>query len=68
MTNTHRVSVMSLDTNIPLYTGTPKDISRFINMPELAVCGYAEWGRPAKKLKKLGYYLRWVPITTGDTQ
>ena len=47
-----------------MYTGTIRQVASLINMSDYQVLGYANWGNPAKRLNKNGYFFRFVKQST----
>lgn len=46
-----------------MYTGTIRQVAGLVKMSDYQVLGYANWGHPAKKLNKNGYFFRFKPST-----
>ena len=57
------VEIVETDSFRVMYTGTIRQVASLVNLSDYQVLGYANWGNPARKLKKNGYFFRFKPST-----
>jgi hypothetical protein len=58
------VEIVETDSFRVMYTGTIRQVASLVNLSDYQVLGYANWGNPAKRLKKNGYFFRFVKQST----
>lgn len=57
------VEIVETDSFRVMYTGTIRQVASLVNLSDYQVLGYANWGNPAKRLKKNGYFFRFKQST-----
>ena len=54
------VEIVETDSFRVMYTGTIRQVASLVKLSDYQVLGYANWGHPAKRLNKNGYFFRFV--------